>query len=43
MATIEIPLPPSDANARAVEQEFMDWRAPEMQRRYERTVEKLTS
>ncbi len=39
VATIEIPLPPSEDNARAVEQEFMDWRGPEMQRRYERTIE----
>ena len=42
VATIEIPLPPSEANARAVAQEFMTRREPEMQRRYERTVEKIS-
>jgi predicted amidohydrolase len=43
IATIEVPLPPSDVNARAVAEEFMTWRGPEMQRRYERTVEKISS
>lgn len=42
IATIEIPLPPSEANAHSVAQEFLDWRGPEMQRRYERTVEKIS-
>ena len=43
IATIEIPLPPSEANAHSVAQEFMIWRGPEMERRYERTVEKISS
>ncbi len=38
-ATIESPLPPSEANARAMESQFLAWRGPEMQRRYERTLE----
>lgn len=42
VATIEIPLPPSAANARAAELEFMNWRVPEMQRRYERHMENLS-
>ena len=41
VADIEIPLPPSEANAQAVAQEFMGWREPEMQRRYERTMERV--
>ena len=42
VATIEVPLPPSEDNARAVEEEFMAWRAPEMQRRYERKMKQVT-
>ena len=43
IAEIEAPLPPSPKRARSMEEEFLIWREPEMQRRHEKTVKRSSA
>ena len=43
IAEIEAPLPPSPKRARSMEEEFLIWREPEMQRRHEKTVKRSST
>jgi predicted amidohydrolase len=43
LAEIEAPLPPSSKRARSMEEAFLTWQEPEMQRRHEKTVEHSSS
>ena len=41
-AIIDIPEPPSQEIARCAEQEYLQLQAPEMEKRYQKTMEKVT-
>jgi hypothetical protein len=41
-AVIDIPEPPSQKAARHAEQEYLQYQGPEMEKRYEKTMQKLT-
>ena len=43
IAEIEVPLPPSPERAQSMEESFLIWRDPEMQRRYEKTMKRSCS
>ena len=42
-ALVQVPMPPSEENARRAEEEYLAAQGPEMARRYQRTMEKLAA